>query len=228
MKLSIIIPVFNEKGTIVELLERVSRVAVDKEIVIIDDGSTDGTRDILKTYDQRPGFVVLYHDRNYGKGRAIRTGLDVVSGEVVVIQDADLEYDPQDFVPMIELIRQGRTQVVYGSRRLQRANRQHSGVLYYIGGMLVTYMTRWLYGLDITDEATCYKMVNTNLIRSLDLQCEHFEFCPELTAKLAKRRVPILEIPISYFPRHKNEGKKIGWRDAVEAIWTLLKFRFRS
>jgi dolichol-phosphate mannosyltransferase len=118
--------------------------------------------------------------------------------------------------------------VVYGSRRLQHTNKQHSGVLYYLGGMLVTYMTRWLYGLNITDEATCYKMLNTSLIRSLGLQCEHFEFCPELTAKLANRKIPILEIPISYFPRHKSEGKKIGWRDAVEAIWTLLKFRFRS
>lgn len=228
MKLSIIIPVFNEKGTVVELLDRVGRVAIDKEIIIIDDGSTDGTREILKDYDRRLGFVVLYHDRNHGKGRAIRTGLDAVSGEVVVIQDADLEYDPQDFVPMIELIRQGRTQVVYGSRRLLSTNRQHSGVIYYLGGMLVTYMTRWLYGLDITDEATCYKMLKTSLIRSLDLQCEHFEFCPELTAKLANRKIPILEIPISYIPRHKSEGKKIGWRDAVEAIWTLLKFRFRS
>lgn len=228
MKLSIIVPAFNEKGTVVELLDRVGRVALDKEIVVIDDGSTDGTREILKAYDQRPGFVVRYHDRNRGKGRAIRTGLDAVNGEVVVIQDADLEYDPQDFVTMIEPIRQGRTQVVYGSRRLRRTSKQHSGVLYYLGGMLVTYITRWLYGLNITDEATCYKMLDTSLIRSLGLQCEHFEFCPEVTAKLARRKVPILEIPISYFPRHKCEGKKIRWRDAVEAIWTLLKFRFRS
>ena len=116
-----------------------------------------------KAYDQRPGFVVLYHDRNHGKGRAIRTGLEAVSGEVVVIQDADLEYDPQDFVPMIEPIREGRTQVVYGSRRLRHTNKQHSGVIYYLGGMLVTYMTRWLYGLDITDEATCYKMLRRTL-----------------------------------------------------------------
>jgi dolichol-phosphate mannosyltransferase len=228
MKLSVIVPVFDEKRTVAELLDRVARVPLEKEIVIVDDGSTDGTREILKAYDQRPGFVVCYHDRNYGKGRAIRTGLDAVSGAVVVIQDADLEYDPQDFVTMIEPIRQGRIQVVYGSRRLRHTSKQHSGVLYYLGGMLVTYLTRWLYGLNITDEATCYKMLDTSLIRSLDLQCEHFEFCPEVTAKLAKRGIPIMEISISYFPRHKSEGKKIGWRDAVEAIWTLLKFRFRS
>jgi dolichol-phosphate mannosyltransferase len=228
MKLSVIVPVFNECGTLAELLNRVSAVPLPKEIIVVDDGSTDGSRAVLEGFQGRPGFVIRDHDRNHGKGRAIRTGLEAVTGDVVVVQDADLEYDPNDFVPMLEPIREGRARVVYGSRRMRHTNKQHSGVIYYLGGMLVTYATRWLYRLDITDEATCYKMLETNLMRSLNLKCEHFEFCPEVTAKLAKRRIPILEIPISYFPRHKSEGKKIGWKDAVEAIWTLLKFKFRD
>ncbi len=219
---------FNEKATVAELLDRVNRVPLDKEIVVVDDGSTDGSREILKGYEKRPGFVVVYHNGNHGKGRAIRTGLDAVTGDVVVIQDADLEYDPQDFVEMIKPIREGKAQVVYGSRRMRRTNKQHSGVIYYLGGMFVTYLTRLIYWIDITDEATCYKMLETTLIKSLDLKCEHFEFCPEVTAKLARRRIPIHEIPIYYHPRHKNEGKKIGWRDAVEAVWTLLRFRFKK
>jgi glycosyltransferase involved in cell wall biosynthesis len=228
MKLSVIVPVFNEKGTVAELLDRVDRVPLAKEIVVVDDGSTDGTREILKRFETRPGFLIRYHDGNHGKGRAIRTGLEAVTGDVVVIQDADLEYDPLDFVEMIKPIREGRAQVVYGSRRMRHTNKQHSGVIYYLGGMFVTYLTRCIYGIRITDEATCYKMLDTKLIRALNLTCEHFEFCPEVTAKLAKRRIPILEVPIAYYPRHKSEGKKIGWRDAVEAVWTLLRFKFRS
>ena len=228
MKLSVIVPVYNEHGTLVELLNRVSAVPLPKEIIVVDDGSTDGSRTVLEGFQGRPGFVIRYHDRNRGKGRAIRTGLEAVTGDVVVVQDADLEYDPNDFVPMLAPNREGRARAVYGSRRMRHTNKQHSGVIYYLGGMLVTYVTRWLYRLDITDEATCYKMLETNLMRSLNLKCERFEFCPEVTAKLAKRKEPILEIPISYFPRHKSEGKKIGWKDAVEAIWTLLKFKFRD
>mgnify|MGYP000586759703 CR=1 FL=1 len=226
MKLSVIVPVFNERGTVEELLQRVERVPLDKEIVVVDDGSTDGTRELLRRFENRPGFRVLFHERNRGKGRAIRTGLDAASGDVVVIQDADLEYDPQDFLELLRPIQEGRTRVVYGSRRLIRSNRQHSGVIFYLGGMFVTWMTRWLYGLKITDEATCYKMFDAELLRSLRLSCERFEFCPEVTAKLARRGEPIVEVPIRYYPRHKDEGKKIGWRDAVEAVWTLLKLRF--
>ena len=147
---------------------------------------------------------------------------------MAVIQDADLEYDPNDFVEMIKPIRDGRARAVYGSRRLRTDNRQHSGVVYFWGGLFLTFLTRILYGVAITDEPTCYKMLDAELMRSLELTCERFEFCPEVTAKLAKRGVPILEVPISYFPRHKDAGKKIGWRDAVEAAWTLLKFRFRN
>ena len=225
--LSVIVPVYNERGTVAACLERVNRVPIVKEIIVVDDGSTDGTRELLRQYEQRPGFVVRYHERNYGKGHAIRTGLREVSGSVVVIQDADLEYDPDDFVAMLAPISAGRARVVYGSRRLRKENRQHAGQIYFLGGMVLTYATRLLYGLKITDEATCYKMVETDLLRSLELTCERFEFCPEVTAKLAKRKIPILDVPIRYSPRHKNEGKKIGLRDAFEAAWTLLKFRVR-
>lgn len=224
--LSVIVPVFNERQTVAELLERVAQVPLEKEIVVVDDASTDGTAEILAAFAQRPGFRVLRHERNGGKGRAIRTGLEVVTGSVVVIQDADLEYDPADFVPMIEPIRAGRHDAVFGSRRLKKSNRQYAGPIYYAGGVALSWLTRLLYGIAITDEPTCYKMVKTDLLRSLDLQCERFEFCPEVTAKLARRGVKILEIPITYRPRHKSEGKKIGWKDAVEAGWTLLKYRF--
>jgi len=226
-RLSVIVPVYNERETLAECLERVSRVPVVKEIIVVDDGSSDGTREVLRQYEQRPGFVVRYHERNFGKGHAIRTGLREVNGDVVVIQDADLEYDPTDFVAMLAPISAGIVRVVYGSRRLRKENRQHAERLYFLGGMVLTYATRLLYGLKITDEATCYKMVETDLLRSLELTCERFEFCPEVTAKLAKRKVEILDVPISYFPRHKKEGKKIGWLDAFEAAWTLLKFRVR-
>ena len=226
MKLSVIVPVFNERGTVAELLDRVDRVPLEKEIVVVDDGSTDGTREILRAFAGRPGFTVLHHERNGGKGRAIRTGLAAATGDVVVIQDADLEYDPGDFVAMIRPFQEGRAQAVFGSRRLRRENKQYSGAIYYAGGIFLSWVTRLLYGVKITDEPTCYKMVDAKLLRSLGLTSERFEFCPEVTAKLARRGVPILEVPITYRPRHKDEGKKIGWRDAVEAVWTLLKYRF--
>ncbi len=226
MKLSVLVPVFNEHGTVAELLERVGRVPLEKEIVIVDDASTDGTREILRGFEARAGFKVLYHEKNGGKGRAIRTGLEVVTGDVVVIQDADLEYDPHDFIAMMKLFTEGGAKAVFGSRRLRKENKQYAGPIYYAGGVFLSWVTRLLYGIQITDEPTCYKMVDTHLLRSLGLTSEHFEFCPEVTAKLARRGVKIFEVPIKYMPRHKSEGKKICWRDAVEAVWVLLKFRF--
>ncbi len=210
------------------MLQRVAAVQLDKEILVINDGSTDATREILEAFESKPGFTVINHEHNYGKGHAIRTALAMARGDFVVIQDADLEYDPQDLVKMVRLLSARSTQVVYGSRRLNADNKKHSGLCYFLGGVLVTYVSRWLYGLKITDEATCYKMFDTNLLKSLHLSCERFEFCPEVTAKLAKRKIHIAEVPISYFPRSKKEGKKIGWRDAVEAVWTLFKFKVRN
>lgn len=225
MKLSILIPVYNERDTVARLLDTVAALPMEKELVVVDDGSTDGTRDVLRAYEGRPGIVVRYHAQNGGKGRAIRTALEQASGEVAVIQDADLEYDPHDLVDLLQPIAAGQAQAVYGSRRLKRENRQHAGPIYYAGGLFLSWVTRVLYGIPMTDEPTCYKMVTTTLLRAMDLQCERFEFCPEVTAKLARMRVPILELPISYHPRHKSDGKKIGWRDAVEATWTLLRYR---
>lgn len=228
MMLSVIIPVYNEQETVATLLQRVEAVPLDKEIIVIDDGSTDSTPEILREFETKQGFTVLRHDGNRGKGRAIRSALDIAQGDIVVIQDADLEYDPQDFVKMIKPLAAGHTRAVFGSRRLNGDNTQHSGFEYYLGGLLLTYMARWLYGLKITDEATCYKMFETKLLKSLDLSCERFEFCPEVTAKLAKRRIVITEVPISYSPRSRKEGKKIGWRDAVVAILTLISLKWHD
>lgn len=221
-------PVYNERNTIDEIIARVRKVPLLKELIIVDNYSTDGTRDHLRKYENDKDITIIYLNKNSGKGYAIRKGLEKVSGEVVVIQDADLEYDPQDFRELIKPFEENNARVVYGSRQFRPTPRKHSGPLFYVGGILVTRLTRWLYRLKITDEATCYKMIDTQLIKSLDLKCERFEFCPEVTAKIAKRGIPILEIPISYYPRHKREGKKIKWHDGLEAIWTLIKYKFKD
>lgn len=230
MKLSIIIPVFNEKNTVAEILKKIEAadLGVEKEVIIVDDFSTDGTREILKTTENK--FKVLYHDKNYGKGMALRTGFKEMTGDFVVIQDADLEYDPNDFKILLDKIAGENLQVVYGSRRLNHSyfKGRHSGHLFAIGGIMLTWITNFLYGTNITDEPTCYKMFRTNLLKNIDLKCVRFEFCPEITAKIAKRGIEIKEVPINYYPRHKNEGKKINWKDGLEAVWTLLKYRLKK
>ena len=229
MKLSIIVPVFNEKNTIAEILKRIEAadLGVEKEIIIVDDFSTDGTRELLAPYELK--YKIIYHKKNYGKGRALRSGFVAATGEVIVIQDADLEYDPNDFKAMIKLMNEAGAQVVYGSRRLHHNyfESRHSGHIFALGGILLTWLTNFLYQINITDEPTCYKMFKAELLKSLDLECERFEFCPEVTAKITKRGIKIHEVPISYYPRHKNEGKKINWRDFIEAVWTLLKYKLK-
>ncbi|MDG2206870.1 MAG: glycosyltransferase family 2 protein [Pirellulales bacterium] len=225
MKLSILIPVYNESATLEELLSRVLALEVEKELILVDDNSTDGTREILKRYEGQPDIRVVYHDRNYGKGRAVRTALDHATGEIVVVQDADLEYDPGDLVQMIPPIERGEADVVFGSRRLKKDN-PRSLLSFFIGGMTLNWITCRMYGIRITDCATCYKMMKTELLRSLNLKCDRFEFCPEVIAKLSRRKIEIIELPISYAPRTIEEGKKIRWRDGIEALWTLIKFRF--
>lgn len=225
MKLSIIMPVYNERRTIEEILKRVQAVDLEKELIVVDDGSVDGTRDTLRNYQNVDSIRVVFQDRNQGKGAAIRAGLAHVTGDVVVIQDADLEYDPADYPILLRPIQEGEAQVVYGSRLL---NEEHpiSAWRFYLGGRLLTLLANLLYRAGITDEPTCYKMFRTEVLKGLDLRCTRFEFCPEVTAKVRKRGIRIHEVPISYNPRKVYEGKKIGWRDGLEAIWTLVKYRF--
>lgn len=225
--LSIIIPCYNEETTIVELLRRVEAAdigEVDKQIVIVDDASTDGTRALLMAH--ATAHTVVLQERNQGKGAAIRRGLEEVRGDIVIIQDADLEYNPDNYAALIAPILEGRSRVVYGSRERNKNNRLHSGLAFYAGGKFLSALTNLLYGSDITDEPTCYKVFDAALLKDIPLTCTRFEFCPEVTAKVLRRGHAIVEVPIDYFPRKKNEGKKINWRDGVEAVWTLLRWRF--
>jgi len=227
MKLSVIIPAYNEKRTILEILDRIDKtpLSIEKEIIIIDDFSTDGTRDILKNIKKR-NINIFYHEKNIGKGSAIRTGLKKITGDIVIIQDADLEYDPNDYQKLIDPIIKNKAKVVYGSRNLGKGKHERSHFSFYIGGVFLSKLANLLYGIKITDEATCYKVFKADIIKNIKLKCKKFEFCPEVTAKIAKKGIKIVEIPISYHPREKNEGKKINWKDGVEAIYTLIKYRF--
>jgi glycosyltransferase involved in cell wall biosynthesis len=223
MLLSVIMPVYNERDTLTEILSRVEAVPVDKEIIIVDDGSTDGTRQILKDI-KAENIKVIFHERNQGKGAAIKTGLREATGDVVIMQDADLEYDPMDYLKLIPLIQSGEAQVVFGSRTL--GSKERSYHRYYWGGQFVTFVANLLYGLKITDEPTCYKMFRKEVMEQIKLDCIGFEFCPEVTAKVARLGYTIHEVPVSYHPRSFKEGKKIKWKDGLIAIWTLLKYRF--
>ncbi len=226
--LSVIVPVFNEERTLDQLLRRLAAAPyADKQIIVVDDGSVDGTALILRGWEAKPGILVLRHASNRGKGAAVRTGLVHAQGEITIIQDADLEYDPWEFPRLVEIIDRREGEVVYGSRYLAPGtplpwNRFRLAVV------LLNRFVRLLYGQRLTDEATCYKAFRTKLLRSLDLKAERFELCAEITAKICRLGIPIVEVPISYRPRTSREGKKIGWRDAVETFWTLLRWRFRS
>lgn len=226
MKLSIIMPVYNEKNTIEEIIRRVSAVeGIEKELIIVDDFSTDGTRDLLRKYQNNCNIEIVFHDKNLGKGMAIRTGLKKVTGDMVIIQDADLEYDPNDYLKLIKPIVEDGADVVYGSRTLSHKNKI-SYLRYFIGGQIVTWLTNLLYRSRLTDEPTCYKLFRANVLKGIELNCRRFEFCPEVTAKIRKRRIKIVEVPISYKPRKIKEGKKIRWKDGLQAIWILLRYRF--
>lgn len=224
--LSILIPVYNEKDNIRKILEKIEEVSlpfgVQKQIIIVDDYSTDGTREVLASLQDT--YSIFYHEKNYGKGHAIRTGIPAVTGEYVIIQDADLEYDPKDYVPMLEKLVAEELRVLYGSRRMKFQN-QYSHLSFLLGGIVLSILTNILYRQKITDEPTCYKLIESDLLRSLDLECERFEFCPEVTAKVARLGFKIREIGISYYPRSIEEGKKIKWFDGWEAITTLWKYR---
>ena len=223
MKLTVIIPVYNEKETLRTIVQRVQAVPIEKEIILVDDDSKDGTRDILKQLEVE-GLKVLYHETNMGKGAALRTGFEQASGDFVIVQDADLEYDPQEYPKLLQPILQGEADVVYGSRFSGQSRNMMS--LHRFGNQFLTFMTNLLYGTSITDMETCYKLFKTPLIKSIKIECNRFNFEPEITAKILKRKLKIVEIPISYAGRKSSEGKKITWRDGFSALWALFKYRF--
>jgi glycosyltransferase involved in cell wall biosynthesis len=228
-RVSILIPIFNEARTVLKALGQVDAASVaglEKELIIIDDGSTDGTREILERLDglHHP-FRVVFHERNMGKGAAIRTGLGYATGDIVLIQDADLEYDPQEFPELLAPILAGRADVVYGSRIRGGKPVREFNLLYLWGNKFVTLVSNLLYGSALTDMETGYKVFRADVIRSCRIRANRFEFEPEITAKILKGGYRIVELPISYYGRPRAEGKKLTWRDGVVAIWTLLKYR---
>jgi glycosyltransferase involved in cell wall biosynthesis len=222
--LSVVMPAFNEAATIEEIVRRVMAVPVRTQLIVVDDGSTDGTRDQLVQLQREFGFTLILQPRNMGKGAALRRGFSEVKGDLVVIQDADLEYSPEEFPALIELICGGRADVVYGSRFLGR----HRVFLFthYAGNCLLTFLTNVLYNTMLTDMETCYKVMRTEVLRSMTLRSNGFGIEPELTAKIFKRGYRVYEVPITYDGRGYEEGKKIGWRDGVVALWVLLRYRF--
>ncbi len=224
MRLSIIIPVFNEVNTIEEILTRVRAVPLDKQIILVDDGSEDGTRALLDRQRGVPDTEVVFHARNQGKGAAIRTGLRHVRGDFVVVQDADLEYDPQEYLPLLEPLLNGSASVVFGSRF--RGNPRKMNLLHWLGNKLLTVTTNLLYGCHLTDMETCYKVFRADIPTRIRIVSDRFDFEPEITAKVLRLGHRILELPISYNGRQFHEGKKITWRDGFAAIRALLAYRF--
>ncbi len=225
MKLSVIIPVYNEVASIEEIVRRVQATNLAFEIVIVDDGSTDDTREVLQRLDGHGQVRVLFHEKNRGKGAAIRTGLQAARGDVLLIQDADLEYDPRDYPILLRPIQEGVADVVYGSRFLGGPRRV---VMFWhmVANKLLTMMTNVLYNTILSDMETGYKVFRREVIENMPLRANRFDFEPEFTAKVLKRNYRIFEVPISFNPRDYTQGKKIKLRDAFEAVWTLLKYRF--
>jgi glycosyltransferase involved in cell wall biosynthesis len=225
--LSVVVPCYNERDTVAEILCRVHTQAPDAEIVLVDDGSTDGTREVLRQYtaESHPHLRILLRDKNGGKGAALHTGIQAATGDVILIQDADLEYDPRDYPALLRPIHEGRAEVVYGSRFLGGPRR---AMLFWhmVANKMLTLMTNVLYDTILSDMETGYKVFKAGVIKGIPLRARRFDFEPEVTAKVLKRRHRIYEVPISFDPREYTQGKKIGLKDAFEAVWTLLKYRF--
>ena len=223
-RLSVIVPVYDERNTVVEIVRRMRAVdiSLEREFVLVDDGSTDGTREVLRQLADSTVRVV-YHEKNQGKGAAIRSGLEHVTGELVLIQDADLEYDPDDWPKLLAPVLRGRAQVVYGSRFT--GERRNMLFLHWIGNRFLSLVTNVLYNTTLSDMETCYKLFDRRVLAGIKLRSSRFDFEPEVTAKVLKQGIRIYEVPISYAGREFHEGKKITWRDGLVALWTLVKYR---
>jgi len=223
--LSVIIPVFNERDSVLRIIDRVREVDISKEIIVVDDFSDDGTRKVLEELHGEEGMKFVFLNKNYGKGFAIRKGLEKVKGEIVIIQDGDLEYDPGDYYGLVELIVSGKYEVVYGNR-FESGRVEGISSLFYYGNRFLTFLTNLLFRVKLRDMETCYKVFKSEVIKGLCLRENRFGFEPEVTAKVLKRGYKILEVPINYFPRSDKEGKKIKLKDGFRAVWVLVRERF--
>jgi glycosyltransferase involved in cell wall biosynthesis len=227
MKLSVVIPVYNEKDTLAEIIRRVQATPYDKELIVVDDASTDGSREILRQLAQQYDNIrPFFHERNQGKGAALRTGFRHVRGDVVLIQDADLEYNPTDYPELLKPIQRGLADVVYGSRLIGAAPHRVLFFWHYLGNKVVTTLSNMFTNLNLTDMETCYKVFKAEVLKDIQIKCDRFGVEPELTAKIAKKRVRVYEVPISYDGRDYSEGKKITWRDGIAALYYIIRFRF--
>ena len=228
MKLSIIIPVFNEVNTIANIIQKVQSADYDKEIIVVDDASTDGTKDVLHKLSQQPKIKIFYHEKNRGKGAAIRTAIKNITGNITIIQDADLEYDPVDYTILLKPILDGRADVVYGSR-FQGGSHRVLFFWHYLGNKFLTLLSNMMTNLNLTDMETGYKAFQSNVIKNISLSSDRFGFEPEVTAKIAhNNNYKIYEVPISYSGRDYSEGKKIDWKDGVAAIYFILKYNIQA
>lgn len=223
-KISVIIPVYNEKKYLTELIKKVEEVnfGLEKEIILVDDGSTDGTKDLYADLSH----TVICHKKNTGKGAAVRTGIQKASGDIIIIQDADLEYNPKDYIPLVELIKNNEFDVVYGSRLSNKENNKNFLILSFLANKTLTAITGLLFNTSLTDMETCYKAFRANIIKNITIKSNRFDFEPEITAKILKQKVRFKELPISYNGRTSGDGKKVSWIDGIQAVFALVKYRF--
>ncbi len=226
MKLSVVIPVYNEKKTLEEIISRVEAVeGVDKEIILVDDASTDGTTDILKKLQkEKPHLKIYFKEKNRGKGHTLKVGFQYATGDYVIVQDADLEYDPNEYKKLLRVLEEEGVDVVYGSRF--SGNYEDMSNLHYFGNKLLTMITNLFFGVLLTDMETCYKLIPVDFVKKINIKSERFDFEPEITAKILKSGLRIREVPITYKGRTHSEGKKITWKDGIGALYTLIKYRF--
>lgn len=226
MKLSVVIPVYNEKDTVREIVNKVKAVeGIDKEIILVDDGSTDGTTQILEQMAKEdPSLKVVIKGENRGKGHTLKVGFEHTTGDYVIVQDADLEYEPSDYKKLLRALKEENADVIYGSRF--SGNYEDMSNLHYFGNKLLTIITNVLFGVLLTDMETCYKLIPGDFVRKIDIKSDRFDFEPEITAKILKSRLKIKEVPITYKGRSHSEGKKITWKDGLAALYTLIKFKF--